>query len=205
MSTRTHVIFLGLLLAASAASAQQVEITPTVGFQFGGWFTSSYDDHHDFELLDVEESESFGLILDFAINRHAQIEVLYDLQQTELEVPDFRRRGARRDLDIEYFHVGFLWQWLPSDEVRPFVVGSLGAASLDLEGGAEETGFSASFGGGVKLLFNDHVGARFEGRFLTALIDDHDLFCDPDHCSGYYWDTNVLVQFELKAGIIFAF
>ncbi|MCP4203555.1 MAG: porin family protein [bacterium] len=203
MSPKTPLILLICLLAASAAGAQQVEITPFVGFQFGGWLT---DDHgFSFDELDIEESESFGLIADFAINRHAQIELLYSLQETELELLGFRRLRRSFDLDIEYFHVGFLWQWLPTEEIRPFVVGSLGAVNLNLEGGEDETRFSISFGGGVKLLFNDHTGVRFEGRFYNSFIeDDEEVFCNPDFCFAYE-DTNLLFQFELKAGFILAF
>ncbi len=217
MSTRIHIVGLALLLAASAAAAQpsppaasagdhKVEITPYVGFQFGSWFTDYHDGGATFNELDIEESVSFGLIVDFAINRHAQIELLYNRQDTELGVPRDHNRSRRDvDLEVEQFHIGFLWQWLPSDEVRPFVVGSLGATSLDLEGGGDETDFSASAGGGVKLFFNDHVGARFEGRFYHTLVDgDHDTFCSSDVCFGYH-DASFLAQFELKAGLVFAF
>ena len=196
------IFVLGLLSPASVAAAQKVEITPFVGYQFGGWFTDHYDDRGTFD--EVQDSETFGLILDFSINRRAQIEVLYESQETELEAGLFHDRSPRVDLDLEYFHVGFLWQWLPSDEVRPFVVGSLGVANLELAGGRDQTQFSTSVGGGVKLFFNDRVGARFEGRLYNALIDDDDAFCHSDACFGFY-DTSLLFQFELKAGLILAF
>ncbi|MCP3956531.1 MAG: porin family protein [bacterium] len=207
MSSKIPVIFLALLLAASAASAQKVEITPFVGFQFVGRFGEDFDHGTAFGNLEVEEGESFGLMLDFAINRHAQIDVLYSFQESELEVPFYFGPHNRLDVDVdvEYFQVGFLWQWLPSDEVRPFVVGSIGATSFDFEGGASDTHFSTTVGGGVKLMFNDTVGVRFEGRAYHTFVDaDRLVFCNPDNCVTYR-DTSLFLQFDLKAGLVFAF
>ncbi len=200
---KVTTLLLGLLFLASAAAAQKVEITPFIGYQFGGWFTDDFAD--GYSLDEVQDSETFGLILDFSINRHAQIEVLYEAQDTEFDRLSFRGPSPVRDLDIEYFQVGFLWQWLPTEEIRPFIVGSLGAANLDLEGGVDETRFATTVGGGVKFFFSDHVGARFEGRLYHVLLENNDeVFCNPDACFGYQ-DTNVMIQFELKAGFVLAF
>ena len=201
MSTKACIGLLGMLLVASAAGAQKVELTPFIGYQFGDWFTEWDDwDGHD---TDVEDSETYGLLVDFAINRHAQIELLYSRQDTAFDTSRFHGPATSLDLDVEYFQVGFLWQWIPKEEVRPFVVGSLGVASLDPERGRGDTGFATSVGGGVKLLFNEHVGARFEGRVYTAFIDDDEVFGHSD--SWDFWDTDTLVQLDFKAGLIFAF
>ncbi len=200
---KTLTLCLGLLFLAAPAAAQKIEITPFVGYQFGGWFTDDFAS--GYSLDEVQDSATWGLILDFPINRHAQIELLYEVQDTELDTLRFHGPAPDLDLDVEYIQAGFLWQWLPSDEVRPFVVGSLGAANLDLEGGRDETRFATTVGGGVKLFFSDHVGARFEGRFYHILLEDDDeVFCDPDACFGYH-DTNFMFQFELKAGLVFKF
>ncbi len=202
-TTKALSLALGLLFLASPAAAQKVEITPFVGYQFGGWFTEDFSG--GYSLDEVQGSTTYGLILDFSINRHAQIEVLYEVQETSLDALRFHGPAPDYDLDIEYLQVGFLWQWLPSEEIRPFVVGSLGAANLDLERGVDETRFATTVGGGVKLFFSDHVGARFEGRFYHVLLEDDDeVFCNPDVCIGYR-DTNFMFQFELKAGLVFKF
>ena len=198
MSIKTYIGLLTMLLVASAAAAQTVEVTPFVGYQLGGWSTDWWDwDGHD---ADLEQSATYGLLVDFEITPHAQIELLYSRQYTEFE--SYRHRG--RDVDVEYFQVGFLWQWRPNEEVRPFVVGSLGVASFDAEGGGSESAFATSAGGGVKLFWTEHVGARLEGRVYSAAIDDDELFGHSDHWHGY-WDAGTLVQLDLKAGLIFRF
>ena len=210
MSIKTGIGFLAILLVASAAAAQTaptaepaVEVTPFVGFQFGDWFTGGFGYNSGLQDVDIEESESWGLILDFPVNRHAQIELLYSRQEADLRPLRFPAPTTVSDLDVEYFQIGFLWQWTPG-QVRPFVVGSLGAASFDPERGGSETRFATTFGGGVKLLVNDHVGFRFEGRLYSTLLE-HD---DPIFCGGdcrYHRDSSVLVQFDLKAGVVFRF
>ena len=200
MSTRTTIgLLVGMLLVASAAAAENVEVTPFVGFQLGGWSTDWWDwDGHD---ADVEESFTYGLLVDFAITPHAQIELLYSRQDTELE--SYRHRG--RDIDVEYFQIGFLWQFRPREEIRPFVVGSLGVASFDPEGGGGETGFATSVGGGVKMFFSEHLGVRLEGRVYSALYDEDELFDDRHGHHHYYWDSSSFVQLDFNAGLIFRF
>ncbi len=209
MNTKACIGFLGLLLVASAAAAQTaqaaptIEVTPFVGFQFGGWFSDDFGYNSGLDDVDIEESESWGLILEFAVNRHAQIELLYSRQETELRPQRFPGPATVADLDVEYFQVGFLWQWTPG-QFRPFVAGSLGAASFDPEHGDSETRFATTVGGGVKLLVNEHFGVRFEGRvYSTLLEDDDELFCG-GRCH-YHRDSSVLVQLDLKAGLVFRF
>ena len=201
MSTKAGIALLGMLLVASASAAQQIELTPFVGYQLGGWFTDWYDyDGHD---ADVDASETYGLLLDIPINHHAQIELLYSRQETEIDSSRHHRSADARGLDIEHFQIGFLWQWRPGEEVRPFVVGSLGVASFSPEGEHGETAFAASVGGGVKLLPREHFGVRLEGRIYSAAIDDEELFGRSTW--HHYWDTGTFVQFEFKAGLIFLF
>lgn len=204
MQSRLRISLLGMLLIASGAAAQSVELTPFAGYQFGGTFIDHFDDGFTVDDIDVEESESFGLMLDIAITENAQIELLYSLQETELETPRFF--GTRTsDLDVEYFHVGFLWQWIPNEKIRPFVVGSLGVASFDLAGVGDETAFSQSVGGGVKVLANKHFGVRFEGRMYSTLVDEGDeVFCNPEICFAYE-EATFLLQFDFKVGLVFAF
>ncbi len=209
MNIKTWIILTLLLLVASAAAAQApqkapaIELTPFAGFQFGGWFSEEFGYNSGLDDIDIDESATWGLILDVAVNRHAQIELLYSRQETEFHPPRFSG-GPRSDLDIEYFQLGFLWQWTPG-QVRPFVVGSLGAASFDPERGGSETRFATTVGGGVKLVVNDHFGFRFEGRAYTTFMEHDDVvFCDPSYCH-YHRDGSVLVQFDLKAGLVFSF
>ena len=205
---------LALLVAAGMAfpaGAADLELTPFVGYQFGGTFESDYDDDDDFfDDVDIEESESYGLMLDIGITRNAQIELFYSRQESAFEDSDFfgglfDDNEIFGDVEIEYFHGGFLYQWA-GGQVQPFAVATVGATRFTLPGDSD-TRFSAAAGGGVKVFFNDHVGVRFDGRVYSTFIDEDDeVDCRRNRRVCYRYDDDVfLVQLDVKFGLIFAF
>lgn len=204
-----------LLLPLLATSARaEVELTPFAGYRVGGDF-----EDFDFRGVDLEDSESYGLIADFDVGGGFQFELLYSVQDTRLEslepvfviqvfpppdVPDFQ--PVVLDLDVEYWHAGLLYEWGTGGDVRPFVVGSAGLTRLIPEqaGFSTEDRFSAAFGGGVKLMLGGHVGLRFEGRGFTTFVDDDgDALCDRRRC--YHHDSAALWQIEGLAGLVLRF
>lgn len=203
MKTRI-LIALALLLGPAVASAQEshrFELTPRIGFNWGG----SLDNRDTLFGADVEakESGSYGLSFDIPLASALQLELLASRQATELRFdeglfgPDF----AVADIDISYYHVGLLWQGTDR-RVSPFFVASLGVTRLDpdLPDTSTENRFSLSLGGGVKIFFSDHVGLRLEGRgFWTALDEEEDRYWDRD----YVYD-NDFTQGQASIGLIFA-
>ncbi len=195
-------------LAPSVASAQRVEVTPFVGTRFGGQFTTDRFLFDEFLDLEVDDGESLGIVLDFRISRDLYFELNLSRQETALE-EDFGFLDPGVDLfplDVNYYHAGILYQWAPG-QIRPFVVFSLGAThfSFDTTGLDDLARFSASAGGGVKILFNNHLGLRFEVRAFSTLIDEGDeVFCDfLGDCYGA--DGTYLIQGEVRAGVVLAF
>ncbi len=197
-----------LPLAASAQGSGRFELTPTVSYNFGGTLTGTDEDFFEFDL-DARESEAFGLTFDIPLAPWAQIELLASRQQTELEFDDgiFYPDQTVADLEVSYYHVGGLFQW-GSGQIHPFVVVSLGTTRFDADvpGADAEYRFSGSFGGGVKIFFNEHVGFRLEGRgFWTVVDDDYedDYWCDYGcyHDYGYESSFN---QGQASAGLILA-
>lgn len=192
-----------LTVPGAAQPPPTVELTPFVGFVFGGDFEDRFDDDSRFAGVDIEASESYGALLDFSVTRSFQIELLYSRQDTTSEV---EQRIGRDDLDVrvEYFHLGALYQWTPGQLV-PYVAGSFGATNFGL-GDDDETRFSWTFGGGVKALVSDHVGFRLDGRFYSTFIeeDDDEVFCSPDYCVTFE-DATLFFQWDVKAGIVIGF
>lgn len=200
----------GLLLATTAA-AQKVELTPFVGFHFGGDFDEEADIFpSSTSEFDLDDTESVGAILGIGITRGLQLELIWSSQETEL-IEDLGFFGAgqeRSDLDLSYYHVGVAYQW-NIGQVRPFVAGSLGVteidpARMDLD---NDTRLSVGVGGGVKLMFSKNIGLRFEGRVLATDISDNDRYCD-DHdcyCDEYDCDNDDLIQGVLRGGLVIAF
>ena len=210
MSIASKIASLGLvaaaLMSAVPAQAQNTtwEITPTIGYRFGGEIEDDFFDvFSDFE---IDESTSYGLTIERSINRNLRFEFLWSHQETTL-IEDrfffFDNAIELFDLDVDYYHVGLMYQWNPG-KIRPFVVGSVGITTFEPEPSdlGSESRFSASIGGGAKFMFSDHVGLRLEGRvFSTFLDDDEDFYCR-NSCRS---DEDYVVQSEARAGLIFAF
>ncbi len=169
------LVSLFALLPSPALADRGVELTPFAGFRFGGGFT---DNTTGFDL-DVDEGESFGLILGLQANHESDYELFYSLQKTDLKGAGVLSGDTLFALDIHYLHIGGTYLF-PGEKVRPFVSGGLGITyfSPDRPGVDSEIYFSLSLGGGAKIPISKRVGLRFEGRgFLTILPDDTEIFC----------------------------
>lgn len=185
----------------SAVSAADLEITPFMGYTFGGDF-EGYLAVADFE---VDESETYGIILGVTDPKGTQYEFFYSHQPTTLMIDGGFLAGTPLfDLDIDYFHVGGTFG-KGSSKVKPYVAGGLGVTYLDPEDGDSETRFSLSLGGGIKVLLSDHFGLRFEGRGLGTFVEGNGaVFCSNGNCAvGMSGD--VFWQFSAFSGVTMAF
>ncbi|HUP24447.1 MAG TPA: outer membrane beta-barrel protein [Thermoanaerobaculia bacterium] len=200
------VVLAGLaLLGASPAWSQDqpsIEITPFLGYDFGGNF-----DVFDFEFgrvrFELEDGVSYGVIADFPISRSFQVEAIIFRQPTTLSIDEglFGPRFELSDIEIDHLQAGLLWQgW--RGQLKPFFSAGIGLARMnpDLPELDSETRFAFNFGGGIKTFFTPHFGLRLEGRLLVITLpeDDEDLFC----CRG---DDNGITQGHVAVGFIFAF
>ena len=203
------LLVLALPSLAHAGGNGRFELTPTASYNFGGTIEGENDGFFDFDL-EARESSAFGITFDIPLAPWVQLEFLASRQATELEFDDglFGAPTGVADIDISYYHVGALFHW-GRGQIHPFVVASLGVTDLspDIPGASNETRFSASFGGGVKIFFNEHVGVRLEGRGFFTVLDDYetgDYCCDDFDCGCYYDDTRDFTQGQASAGLILA-
>lgn len=222
-----------VLLAPALAGAEGhyshdgVEVTPFLALAVGGEV-----DHPTFGETEFEESGSYGLVVDVPIRPGFQLELLFSHQSTELQIGEgvFGSPGIV-DFDVEYFHVGALWEWGPSHRtrpwrrarensgpdddqinerrlpIRPFVTVTGGLAEWNPQGvrNDSETMISVGVGGGVKFVLGRHVGIRLDGRLLGSFANGSgDLFCSPDGCLGDL-PGSFLVQFHAAAGLLLKF
>ncbi len=205
------LIGLATFLAPAAVQAQRVEITPFAGYRSGGDFqVRGFDDLGPFvEDLDLDDAASWGLLLDLGVSRNLQLELAFSRQETDLGL-DLGFLGpveSLGDVDVDVLHLGLLYQW-GRGQLRPFLVGSVGATELDpVDAGFDsETRLSWGFGGGLKVMFDRHLGVRLEGRWLSTLIDENEeLFCDRFGSCYSYDSAETLDQFEVRGGLVIGF
>jgi opacity protein-like surface antigen len=200
------------LLSATPALAQrededvavnEFEITPFGGYTVGGEFEDPNDDSE----RDLNSDVSFGVILGYTTEdptRH--YELYYSNQPTDVE------GTSELDLDVQYLHIGGALDF-PQDNRRaiPFVAGGLGATLLspDRTGFDDETEFSLSLGGGLKIPLSQSISLRFDARaFVTFLDSDTSVFCvsaPPTAACDIRAKSDSFVQFSTSLGITAGF
>lgn len=192
---------LALLLGMSPLLAQKVEITPFGGYQMGGSLEVLAG------TLRIKDNWNFGAILDFTIRPGFQIELIYSHQDSELRLEQPLLQPVYLfDAAVEYFHIGALRD-LRGGKVRPFVTGTIGVTHFNPkpEGLSSEWRFSTNVGLGVKVFASERIGLRLQGRLMLPFINGGaGFFVGPG--GGYVTASGeVLVQWDVSAGLLFRF
>ncbi len=198
------------LLVAPASLAQEhtykYELTPFAGFATGGEFK----DMATTASLVLDDSNSFGLILNIGESANTQWEILYSLQTTEADTTGLPISGAPLDIDVHYIQGGGTYMF-DGNAARPFLAATIGASHFKpgLSGVDSETFFAFSIGTGLHIRPNDRFGIRLEARGYGTLLDaDTDLFCQSDPAGAICAvrvEGTVLWQFQAMAGFVFRF
>jgi hypothetical protein len=178
------------------AQRHALEISPFAGYRWDG--TLEGDNGLFLDSVDIDQSEVYGLRLDFPVTDAFQIELQASHQPTRFSHGDqlFGQHSDFPDVDVDTFHVGFLFQG-GDGQVHPYGIFSVGATRLspDVAHADSVSRLSTSGGGGLKVFFGPHVGMRFEGRIYWTDTDQ----------SNDWWDDHDLWQKEATAGLILAF
>jgi opacity protein-like surface antigen len=185
-----------VLAAAARIEAQQIEITPFVGYQFGGELEEVADEPI---TRDLEQSPTWGLMLDFSVTSLDQVELYYSRQGTDLN----RGVDSAVGVTIDHFQIGAIHQYAPNRPINPYIGISLGASKFVVAGDSD-TRFSGSLSGGVKMVVSDHLGFRFDGRVFGISTGSSPITCSDELCIGYP-DTSIIWQYTINAGVMIHF
>jgi opacity protein-like surface antigen len=206
------VLFFAVFLIAGAAVSQSargagIEITPFAGYTMGGEFDGTNTTTAQSTTLKVDETSSYGVMLDFNQADGSQIELYYSRQATRLKAKNDVFSGTDLfDLDISYIHIGGTYG-TAQGKIKPFVVGTIGATYMDPKGQGLDsvTKFSLSLGGGAKFFITDRIGLRLEGRWFGTLFNGSgSAFCTNGACAIKV-QGDLFSQFVANAGLILAF
>jgi hypothetical protein len=192
---------------------RKFEITPTVGYRFGGSTSTTRSDF--IESVDVTPALSFGLAMEYAIRPNATLELLWSHQDSELKV-DYRQTPPEgyndrlTHLNVDTFQIGGLWQFgTYGDSFRPYLDFLLGMSILTpAPQFSTLTRFSGSVGGGVKYFHSDKLGLRLGLRFMPIYVNSTSSgygYCDPWYGCYTYYDSNFIYQWDLHTGLSFRF
>ncbi len=186
-----------------AKQALNFEITPLIGYRFGGDFDTSRDEVHN--RIELSEETSYGLLTAWSFDRKRQGEFLVSHYNTSFSNSDDFSAG-NTDLSITYAHIGGN---VPiSDGALPILVtGGFGLSHLAPKDKAlnDETRFSINVGLASKISLTENVSLRLDGRLYgTFFNSDSAIFCDVDTCAIYI-SSDIWFQSEVSAGITYRF
>jgi len=194
-----------LLAGGGSAAAQTVEITPVIGYRFGGSFGIADAP----AALEVKDSGAFGVHLGVKVAEDGEIEALFARQNTRLDAGGFFTSEPVFDIALDTYQLGGSYFFGEEKaRIRPYISLGLGVtrfvpAPADLEA---ETRFSASIAGGVRAYVARNFGFRLEVRgFFTVLDSDSAIFCDSGAGCIVRTTGSELSQGEIRAGLIFRF
>lgn len=200
--------FLALALALSsipsyAKQPLNIEITPLIGYRFGGDFNTSQEEvHHRVEL---SEEVSYGLLTGWSLDQGRTGEFLVShYSSTFSHSDDFS--ASNTGLAITYAHLGGTVP-ITDGYVPLHVSGGFGLSHLNPEDSAldSETRFSMSLGLGSTIPLTDHLSFRLDGRLYGTFFDSaSSVFCDDAACAIYI-SSDLWIQSEVSAGLTFRF
>ena len=202
---RLFAVGLSIVLTPAGMSAQRIEITPFAGYQFGGSLQIQSGD------LSVSSGLNYGLTFDISFTPGGKIELLYNRQETNLELEDEATGAVSTlfDMAVEYIHIGVVYEW-DLAKVKPFVVLTGGVTHMIPQGVDRESERwgSGIFGGGAKASISEHVGVKAQGRLAFSLVGAGDeLFCAPAVAGGCLvgLQRKLMAQGMLTGGVFVAF
>jgi len=211
--------------AHAQVRAGTVEISPSVGYLFGGDFPRGSNALFT-NRVDVDDHLTYGVGIGYFLTSSTEFEARWARTETQFvnhrsnQVfgPDQDQKLA--DLTIDYF-MGYGTFHFGHRRAVPYVTVSLGAARLDpgrlTAAGcptapcpvpSTSTRFTAALGGGVKIYANPHFGFRFDGRYYGTYLNSRDrcdVFSDGRTFCSNSDRTNWLGNLETTGGLVISF
>jgi hypothetical protein len=190
-----------LFLVPVSAFADSIEITPQIGYRYGGIVRVLNDEVSEVSL---DSGLAYGLTVGFLFTESMGFEFAWNRQHSGVEAEEARVAN----INVDRYLGNFTYEWgKQPNRMRPFVFVGLGASRLIPKGFAPLTKFAAAAGGGLKLFYNEQLGFRFQAIYTRTFIDSEPvtLLCDPVYGCFTIADSINMNQFEIGTGVIFRF
>ncbi len=198
--------------ATKASRDPVLEITPTIGWRWGGTTSDSVTSY--IEKVGIPNAMSWGLSIEYVITPWGSLEAVWSHQDSILQAK-FSSAGIGYDdklshLNVDTFQIGGMWMSGDSSSKARLYVDVLFGVTLLTPSPEFATlkRFSASVGGGVKYYFADHFGLRLGARWMPVYLNasrSPTSACSAVFGCYSYYGTKVLNQGDAYGGLILRF
>ncbi len=189
-----------LLLLPGAAIAEELRVTPYLGYRVGGEF----EDFATSNRLKLKEGDAYGLIVSWG--QDATYELLLSRQETELTASQTVAPSVLFDVDVT--NILFSGRNILNKEVGSFMSGVVGMTrySPGVSGFSTETRFALGAGAGIDYRVSKALDIRLEGRAVATFLDSSGgVFCSSASGCAIFADSDVVWQVEFISGFTFKF
>jgi len=197
-----------LVLSTTCSIAQEIQITGSYGYRFGG----SVDVYRNgvYGDLKLEDSESFSLDVTFKIREDLGISAQYWGQNTSLDYYGYNSSELidLGDVLVSYILVGPVYEKRVNN-VTPFGNLGLGAAILDPSRADLDyaSRFAVSLNGGVKIDLSHRLALQLRGGILMPMqFGGGGLFCSVgtggSGCGVNVGASTTILQGDISGGIV---
>jgi hypothetical protein len=198
------VIVILLLIVSSSTQAQDLDISGTYGYQFGGKFAAREGD------VNIKDSENYFVAVDIGLpfREGTQLELSYTRQNTRVDLKRWPTGVTEPlfDATVEYLQIGGLQLVdLGNGRVYPFGVLTVGATHFNPKSALYNSvwKFSAILGIGTKIFFNDRLGLRLQARLLMPFQwGGGSLWCGTGGCSVGVGSSTTILQGDVSGGLV---
>ena len=202
---------IALIVFPSAGNAQldrKFEITPTMGYFFGGNI-KFYEGK-----LKIRDNVSYGVIGGVPLSRGSMLEISYTGMNSKAEWRprygyDHSFPSDDFNVMVNYLTVGGVQEAELANNVFGFGALRVGAAWFNASSGINDVWrFAISLGGGAKVFLTDRIGLRIHGNLHIPLyFSGVGMFCGigsgGSSCGASLNSTSSILQGEIAAGLIF--
>ncbi|WP_019027076.1 outer membrane beta-barrel protein [Colwellia piezophila] len=200
----TLVCILAIISTPSVAKqALNFEITPLIGYRFGGDFDTTTDKVYN--RIELSDDTSYGLLTAWSFDRQRQGEFLISHYNTRFsQADDFS--ASNTGLGITYAHIGGN---VPITEgpIPIYVAGGFGLTHLDPKDNqmSNETRFSVNIGLASKIALSERLSLRLDSRLYGTFFNSNSaIFCELETCAIYI-SSDIWFQTEVSIGLTYRF
>jgi hypothetical protein len=154
-----------LFAAVSQASAQQLELSPLIGYETGAYI------HYNGGDLHIIGGMNYGGSLDVGMGGGRYVELSYTRLNGSLDNETNLNTVKLTDLDVDYYSIGVLQEARPEAKATPYGLFTLGWVNYrPKEDYSNENKMHVSIAGGVKINASEKIGLRLQARLLMPIF-----------------------------------
>lgn len=187
------------LFSVASTQAQELEITPQVGYFWAGKLRTYYGE------LRLGEGVNYGLTLNYSVAPGTLFEATWFISKTDVNYYEygFNDFTDNFSLNTNYIHIGVVQEMNYGEAFRPYGVFTAGTTIFSPENYNSYWQFSLGLGGGLKYYISDRFGLRVQGRFLLPVyFRGGGLWCGTGGCGYGLSAGTAIAQGDVSAGLV---